>query len=232
MLKQVYELETALLRSQRAEQELSDEFRRAKADLRTARIAHAEYGGSVRAFLDRFSGKKADKEEAMAREVRKAEAELSALQSRLEAETANLSALREQRSRFPAADALRTPENEDQWAELERRFCAEALLPLVEETAAALEEYRQMLRGEFPMLSIDRQQQIGAAPGQSAEECLPLLKRLETAGAILRKPMPVPEFFRNPAGFLAAAARHNQLERALAAADETARLRKDVSRLL
>lgn len=231
MLSTVYGLETQLLRIRRRKQKLEDSLRKAKADLRAARISQVEYDGSLRSFLDRFSGKKADKEEALSRDVRKAEAELSALERRIEEETAKLSSLQEQRSIFPPADTLRTAENEDQWATLELAFCAEALLPLLEDTAVALEEYRQMLRGEFPMLSVDRQQQIGAAPIASAEECLPLLKRLETAGALLNKPMPVPEFFRNPAGFLAAAARHNQLERAVNAQAQTERLIKHLPQL-
>ena len=80
MLNQVYELETALLRTQRNEQELRDAVSKAKYDLRTARQDQIEYGSTFRAFLDRFSGKRAGKEEQLSREVRKAEAELNELE--------------------------------------------------------------------------------------------------------------------------------------------------------
>ena len=82
-----------------------------------------------------------------------------------------------------------------------------------------------MLRGEFPMLSVSQQQAIATAPIAAAERCQPLLQRLDTAGANLESG----DFFRSPAGFLAAAARHNQLNQAAEAAAQTTRLKKKLS---
>lgn len=227
MLNRVYELETDIFRNSQRETELKEAVKQAKYDLRQATIAQVEYSG-IRAFLDKLSGKYADKAEVFSREVRKEEAELSILERQLEAETRNLSALKEERAALPSLEQLRTEENAALWARLESRYCAGVLLPLLDETAEALAEYRRMLRGEIPLLSIGQQQAIGTAPIALAEECQPLLQRLEQAGADL----PPADFFRSPAAFLSAAARHNQLERAAAAAGQTAKLKKHLSSYL
>lgn len=227
MLNRVYELETAIFRSSQRAAELTDAVKQAKFNLRQATIAQVEYGG-IRAFLDKLSGKYADKAEDFSREARKAEAELSALERQFAAEQQKLSALKEERSALPPLEQLRTEENADLWNRLETRRCAERLLPLLEELEETLTEYRQMLRGEIPLLSIGQQQAIGTAPIELAEECQPLLQRLAKTGADL-----APEdFFPNPAGFLAAAARHNQLERAADADAQVRKLKNKLNHLL
>ena len=223
MLNRVYELETDIFRSSQKESALKESVKQAKFNLRQASIAQVEYGG-IRAFADRLSGKYADKLETLSREVRKAEAELQSLQRQLEAETQTLSALKEQRTALPPLEELRTEETKDLWAPLERRYCAEALLPLLTPVEEALTEYRQMLRGEYPILSLSQQAAIGAAPIAAAEKCRSLLDRLEAV-----QELPEAGFFRSPAAFLAAAARHNQLELAAAAADQTASLKKHLT---
>lgn len=215
MLNTVYELEIALFRTRRRCEELKDAVRQAKADLRQANISRVEYGG-IRALMDKLSGKYADKAEALARKVRKAEGNLQALLRQQEAEKQKLSSLQEQRVALPAWEQLRTAENEALWAELERRYCAEALRPLLEQVQECLTEYRQMLRGEYPILSIEAQADIATAPIAAAEECRKLLDRLTAVQAL-----PEAGFFRSPAAFLSAAARHNQLERAAEAAAQT-----------
>lgn len=226
MLNRIYELETASYRSSIREAELKESVKQAKFNLRQATIAQVEYGG-IRAFVDKLSGKHADKMEALSREVRKAEAELHSLQRQLEAEKQRLSALQEQRTALPPLEELQTEETKDLWAPLERRYCAEALLPLLTRVEEALTEYRKMLRGEYPILSISDQSAIGAAPISAAEECRPLLDRLEAV-----QDLPEAGFFRSPAAFLAAAARHNQLELAAAAANQTAALKNHLTQFL
>ena len=227
MLQRVYELETAIMRSTARKAELKGAVAQGKYALREAKIAQAEYSG-IRAFLDKLSGKYADKEEVLSRTVRKAEAELSAAEQQLKDETQELSALQEQRAALPPLQQLRTPETRELWAPLEISFCAEALSPLLNQLGDALTEYRKMLRGEFPMLSVSQQQAIATAPIAAAEGCQPLLQRLEAAGADLNPG----EFFRSPAGFLAAAARHNQLNQAAEAAAQTAKLKTALCRYL
>lgn len=227
MLNRVYELETAIFRSSAKEAELAEALKQAKFGLRQARIAQVEYGG-IRAFADKLSCKYADKVELLSRDVRKAEAELSVLEGQLEAQRRTLSSLQEQRTSLPPLPQLQTEETKDLWAPLERRYCAECLLPLLDNAKGALTEYRQMLRGEIPMLSIGEQQSISAAPIKLAQECQPLLQRLEKAAL----DFPSTDFFRTPAGFLAAAARHNQLERAVDADAQLRKLKSQLTRLL
>ena len=225
MLNRVYELETDIFRSSQRETELKEAVKQARFDLRQATIAQVEYSG-IRAFLDKLSGKYADKAEEFSREVRKAEAELGILERQLEAENQKLSALKNQRASLPSLEQLRTPENEDLWNSLECHRCARQLLPKLEALEEALEEYRQMLRGEIPLLSISQQQAIGAAPISLGEACSPLLARLEPMG------ISYGDFFRSPAAFLAAAARHNQLERAAAADTQLRKLKAELLGLL
>ena len=225
MLNRVYELETAIFRSTARKAELKEAVAQGKYALREAKIAQVEYGG-IRAFLDKLSGKYADQAEVFSREVRKAESELSTLEQQLKAETQKLSALQEQRAALPPLEQLRTPEAKEIWAPLEIRLCAEILSPLLTQLGDALTEYRKMLRGEFPVLSIEERQTISTGPIDAVTEQKVLFHRLEGALEILGHSGELPEFFRNPAGFLAAAARHNQLERAAEAESQIIRLRK------
>ena len=103
MLKTVYALETAIQRSTVKEAELKEAVKQAKFNHRQTKIAQVEYGG-IRAMMDKLSGKHADKLESLSREVRKAEAELSVLEQQLEAESQNLSTLKEQRASLPPTE--------------------------------------------------------------------------------------------------------------------------------
>lgn len=226
MLKTVYELEIALLRAQRRSAELKEAVARARFDLREANVAQVEYGG-IRALIDKVSGRYADKAEALSRNVRKSEANLQALLRQQEAEQQKLSSLREQRDALPMLEKLRTPENEEAWAAYESRLCAELLIPMLAEVEETLTQYRSMLRGEYPILSIQEQSDITTAPIAAAEACRPLLDRLAAV-----QNLPESGFFRSPAAFLAAAAKHNQLDRAADAADQTLQFRQNLTQLL
>lgn len=220
MLNTVYELETSLLRARRRREELKEALSQARFSLREAGIAEVEYSG-ITAFFDKLSGKYADKAEALSRQVRTAEAALNALLRQKETEDAAVSSLEAQLAALPSLETLRTPETKAQWAPLERKLCAEVLAPLLEKTAEALTQYRSMLRGEFPVLSIEERTAMATAPITLAEECCPLLDRLEAV-----QPLPDAPFFRSPAAFLSAAAKHNQLDRAVSAQSQTEALQK------
>lgn len=220
MLSTVYELETTLLRARQCREALKEALSQAKFTLREARTAEVEYSG-ITAFFDKLSGKYADKAETLSRQVRTAEAALNALLRQKETEDAALSAMEARLAALPSLETLRTPETKEQWAPLERKLCAEALTPLLEETAEALTQYRSMLRGEFPVLSIEDRTAMATAPITCAEQCRPLLDRLEAVQSLPDVP-----FFRSPAAFLAAAAKHNQLDRAAAAQSQTEALQK------
>lgn len=220
MLNTVYELETSQLRVRQRREALKEDLSQARFALREAQAAEVEYSG-ISAFFDKLSGKYADKAETLSRQVRTAEAALNALLRQKETEDAAVSSLEAQLAALPSLETLRTPETKAQWAPLERKLCAEALAPLLEETVEALSQYRSMLRGEFPVLSIEDRTAMATAPITHAERCRPLLDRLEET-----QPLPDIPFFRSPAAFLAAAAKHNQLDRAAAAQAQTEALQK------
>lgn len=218
MLKTVYELEIAILESTGRCAELKEAVAQARFDLREANAAQVEYGG-IRALMDKVSGKYADKAEALSRNFRKAEGNLQALLRRQEAEKQKLSSLQEQREAFPSWEKLRREENEEVWAAYESRLCAESLLPLLTRVEESLAQYRAMLRGEYPILSIETQADIATAPIAAAKACRPLVERLSAV-----QELPETGFLRSPAAFLSAAAKHNQLERAAEAAAQTKKL--------
>ena len=226
MLNRVYELETALHRSSLREADLETAVRQAKFDLRTAKQIQAEYGG-VRAFLDKLSGKHTDKAESLARQVRKEEAKLHVLLRQQEAERRNMSTLQEQRASLPPLEQLCTPENASLWARPEIAYCAEVLAPLLQKNYDALLEYRALLQGEYPVISVEEQQRISAAPNSCAAQCLPFLHRLQEAMEILGTPLDLGGYYSSPEGYLVSvAAKHNRFDRVNAALDQVLALQK------
>ena len=125
-----YQLETALLRVERQSVETGEKRKQAKYDLCCRKDEALNYGG-VRGFLDKLSGKEAEKREELDRSVRQAEAALNALQREQEMLNRQKGELSRELEALPALEELLTSENEKQWAVLEARFCCEALLPLL-----------------------------------------------------------------------------------------------------
>ena len=191
-----------------------------------------EYEGSIRALIHKFTGKHQDRMDQLSREKRLAEAEQNRLLAQQEDANARLHALTTRKATLPSWQTLCENENRLTWAKLELSLCSQALLPRLDDADNALTRYRQMLRGEIPMLSIGEQQQISTAPIRAVEKQNEMLRRLENALEILGTSEHIPDFFRNPGGFLAAAARHNQLERAAQAEDQIIRLRKTLKQYL
>lgn len=219
-LKQVFELEIRLRALRQQSRALEEGVKQAKYAQRAARIAQVEYGG-ITAFLDKLSGKYPDKAESLDREVRRAEAELNSLLRQQEENAAAIAECTRTRSALPEWESMKQPETEKTWAVLELQLCAEELLPLLEKTEGALQEYRRCLRGEIPMLSIERQQEISTEPDVWGKQCTPILERMASALSVLGQPAEIEPFFRAPAYFLAsAAARHNQINRAVQALDQ------------
>lgn len=235
-LKQAYALEAQLYSLQLRSEELSQEAKQAKYALRSARAAQVEYGG-IRAFWDKLSGKYPDKTESLDRNVRRAEAELNSLLRLQEENAAAVSEITEVRSTLPPRDvlkqiALEQPDTAALWANLELRLLAEKLLPLLEKNEAALLEYRSLLRGEYPILSPERQQQISAEPDIWAQQCAPVLEQMQPALAVLGQTLEICPYFRSPAYYLAsAAAAHNRINRAAQALEQVQTTRKQANRL-
>lgn len=226
MLNEVYQLESELLRIQQSQETLSRQLRQAKYNLRTASAALVEYEGSIRALIHKFTGKHQDRVDQLSREKRLAEAEQNRLLVQQEDANARLDALNTRKAALPSWPSFCEGENRPTWAKLELSLCSQALLPRLDDADSALSLYRQMLRGEIPMLSIGEQQSISAAPIAAVKDQAEWLSRLENALTVLESTEKIPEFFQNPAGFLSAAARHNQLERAADAETHILRLRR------
>ena len=231
MLNRVYELETALHRSALRASELETAVRQAKFDLRAAQQAQAEYSG-IRALLDKLSGKHPDKAEALARQVRKEEAKLHALLRQQKAEQRNMSALQEQRASLPPLEQLRTPENAALWAKPESRYCAEVLLPLLQKNYDALLEYRSLLQGQHPVISVEEQQRISAAPNTCAAQSLPWLTRLREAMELQGTPLDPGGYYSAPESYLVTAAKHNRFDRVNAALDQILALQKQARTIM
>lgn len=213
-LQQYFEVQGELLRLETSRKENSEALRQVKYDMRCCEEALWNYEGGIRSFLDKLSGKREEKLEALGREVRKAEAGLDALRREktgLEAREAELKRLL---AALPSSEELRKG-NEMAWASLEAAFCAEALQPLLEENRKALLDYRSLIQGNHPeILSPYQQQEICVEPNLRAEKCLPYLQRLKEAREILGNPLEPGSYYDSPAAFLVApAAIHNRRDR-------------------
>lgn len=231
-LTQYYVTQTALLRLQRRLDTLKEELRQAKFGLREANCASAEYEGSLRAFLGKFSGKAEETRERLRRKLREAEGKHTSLLQEQERLKAELEQTEKELSSLPSAEDLRRQAEPKAWAVLEAAYCAEALLPLLEENHEALLEYRKVLRGEYPVLSLEERQELCAEPNVCAERCLPWLERLGEALEILETPLDLGGYYASPAAYVvSAAARHNQLDRLNNALTQVERLQKTVKGL-
>lgn len=230
-LQQYYEVQTSLLMLQRRLEEITEEIRQAKYDLRNAEEAQLNYGGSVRAILDGFSGRKAEREELLHRNVRDMEGKRDALLREKEMlqqrQTENLELLKT----FPSPEQLRKESDPLQWAALEAKYCAEALSPLLEENHRALLKYRSLLRGEYPILSPEDRQEISSRPNLRAKECLPWLHRLKEALDILGQPFAPGSYYDSPDAWLfGMAADHNRRDRLNSALDQVEAVEKILRR--
>ena len=229
-----FHLELALLQQRQSLQRTREDLRQTAFVLREAQIAQTEYDGSFRSLLDRLRGRREEQREHLSRQVRQEEGKRSALKA-LEASLArNVEELEQELEVLPAWEALgNEASGEDRlfWAERESRLCAHMLLPLLETVEAKLKDCRAVLRGEYagqPMGHEERQTLLSAHIA-AAESCAPLLDRLKKA---MQDNCPeIGPYFENPAYYMAAAARHNQIDRVGKALDQTWMLRRALNAL-
>ena len=228
-----YQLETALLRVERQSVETGEKRKQAKYDLRCRKDEALNYGG-LRGFLDKLSGREADKREALDRSVRQAEAALNALQREQEMLNRQKEELSRELEALPALEELLTFENEKQWAVLEARFCCEALLPLLEENEKALLGYRKLIQGsQLEILTFEKPQAICTEPNVWGEKCRPLVLRLKKARDVLEIPFEVGGYYDSPQSYLVAvAAKHNRIDRVNQALDQVRDIKKTASKFL
>lgn len=226
-----YEVEAELLQLEEQEKSCSQVLRQAKYDLRQAEEDKLLYEGSLRSFLDKFSGKQAERLEALTREVSHRKAALADAQQQKERLTQKRAALEAEEKELPPFTAFDNPEDPEirlRWAALEQSFCIKALLPLLEKTGEALLEYRKTLQGNRPgeILTQEQIQWIYKEPEIRAEKCRPYLDRLEKAGKVLGQEPEPGAYLQSPESYLVSpAAIHNRRDRVNQAIDQIYGLR-------
>ena len=228
-----FDLDLALLRTNRAKQVAEAALRQAKHDLREAKVAEAEYRGSFRSFRDKLSGKKEASETALRHAVQKAEADLAAARWELSAAEEKLSALEASLSRQPPWDTLRSPETDALWCRLEAQYCIEVLIPMSEITRELLDERRKQFNGANAG-ELKTQLELAAiysAPEAAAEDCKPYILRLKAALDALVIPFETGSFFDGPAAFLSSATQFTRMDRVNAAIAQTAALQRTLPKL-
>ena len=209
LLKRRYQVDLALLHLESREGAAKEALRQAKYDLRQAEAEKLEYEGSFRSFLDKFSGKQGEKRDALALQVSRSKA-----------------ALTEAQGEDPGIRTL--------WAEYERNYCIDALLPLLEENLQALITYRETRQGAVPgqILSHGERQQIYGQPDILAKQCKLLLERLETALELQGGTLEIGEYFRQPKSYLVSpAASHNRMDRVNRAIDQVVSMRRTLVKM-
>lgn len=225
-----FHLELACFQQRRSLLRTKEALRQAEYACREAHVAQTEYDGSFRSLLDRLRGKREEKQEALAREYRQAEETVRSLKSRKESLEQDVQELEEEMQTLPTWETLGEQsrgEEPDFWTEREKLLCTQMLLPLLEETEQALEDYRGILRGERAgeIMSREERWSLSSAHIARAKNCCPLLDRLKKAmGPACPE---IGEYFHNPSFFIeSAAAHHNRLDRVNTALAQTAKLRK------
>ena len=224
-----YCLEVQLLRLKQQLARSEDALRQAKFDLREAKVAQLEYGGSFRSFRDKLSGKKEETETALRHGVQKAETALAAAQREKEEVYARLAELEAQLATLPAWEACN--DGSWEWHRLEALYCVEAVTPLLEANRALLVERRNQFNGTNAGQLKSRQDlaNIYSAPEAAGEACKPWLLRLKDALGTLEIPMELHRYFLEPTVFLSSATQYTRMDRINEAIGQVEKLQRKVT---
>ncbi len=231
------ELDQNLYDLQQENAALTEEIRQTTWQLRQCSPLQAEYAASFRGLLDRLTGKYRDKVEAMKKQKRDLQAELTLLQQKQEKLSLLLQTAEAERAALPEPEALKQAalqqeETAKLWAQAECRLCIRKLLPLLEKNDQALLRYRELLRGEIRMMTVEQQQEITAEPDIWAQQCSGLLERMQEPLEILGMPMEICSYYQSPIVFLMyAAAKYNRIDRASQAIGQMTKTRRQLTEL-
>lgn len=232
-----YELDAALSQTRTGLAAAETALRQAKWQLRQEEDALLNYESGVKQLLDRLRGTRAEKAEALSRAVRQAESALLLKTRERDSLKQTLGKLEAQSAALPDAETLRSGLEGDDlrfWAKLECRHCARLLPPLLAETLTGLERYHGKLRGEYRNQIMDPEEAFALETDhiQPALACAGLLQRMSAAMDLLGHTREIPGYFRNPRGYItAAAATHNRIDRAAAAMDQVRQVQKQLQSL-
>lgn len=234
-LRKFYALETEQHTLSRQLEDINARLSQAKFDQRQAKAAILEYEGSFRAFLDKLSGKQEAQAESLSGTLRRAEAELSALnreqetlklrKEKIEAELKTLPT-REQFQSVPALSEL--------MSRLDAVLCLKMLFPELEENYAALLAMRDQLQGRNVdrIMSTTEVQDIYSRPDTAGENCRAILVRLEADLKKLGMEFAISEYYRSPSAYIHAVASDAlRRDRVNLALDQVLAVQKQVKRL-
>jgi hypothetical protein len=238
-IRSYYELEAALPEAERAAAEAEATLRQAMFDLRAAQEEEWTYSGSFRSLKDRFTGKKEEREATLRSAVQRAESALAHARRERDRANQDREKIAAELDRLPSREALEQmarehPETEAEYHRLEARYCAAVLMPLLDENHRDLTACGKLLRGEYLASFGDPEApaRVEAAPGVSGRKCAGYLRRLRSALERLDMSLEEAPFFDDPAAYIvAAAARHNRLDRCRDALEQNEAMQRAIRRL-
>lgn len=212
-IRNQFDLQISQLRLERQQSRLNTALRQGKFDLREAKIAQAEYGSTLKSFLDKFTGKREEVESTLCHAVQKAEATLASAQQEYDSLTNRLSELGEQLSLLP--DWASRNDGSAEWHRLEALYCTEMLQPLLDITHELLLTRRAQFNGTYAgqIKSHLELADIYSAPEAAGEDCRTLLLRLKESLDGLEIPFEIGSFFEAPTAFLSSATQFTRMDR-------------------
>lgn len=230
-LNERFQLEIDLLRLDRQRAENEAALRQAKFDLREAKVAAAEYGGSFKSFRDKLTGNREAAEIALRHEIQKAEADLASAQRQKEAADIRLTELQSELAALPEWSSLN--DGSAGWHRLEAMYCMEVLAPMLVASHELLMQRRNQFNGANAgqIKSTGELSAIYSAPETAGEACRPYLLRLKAALEALGISIEIPAYFDGPTAFLSSATKFTRMDRINAAIVRTESLQKLLSKL-
>ena len=233
IIQKRFDCDFALLRANRKQAQAQAALRQAKFDLREAKAAQLEYGGSFRSFRDKLTGKKEESETRLRHAVEKAESDASAAQRNLAAAEEEIGNLEVAIDQLPPWESLKTEENETLWHRLEARYCTEWLIPHLEITHQLLLERRAQFNGTNAgqIKTLGELADIYSAPEAAAEDCVPYIRRLQTALNFLGADFPEFAVIDASTAFLSSATQYTRMDRINTAIAQTEKLQRLLSQM-
>lgn len=189
-------------------EQLERDVPRKTYELREAKVAEAEYESGLRFFLDKLSGKHQEKQEALSKTVREANAALEYSRRQLESAKNALETLEREASALPTREALyESYPDLDYLKQQDTLYAADRMVRLLRENEKHLLEARDWAENrnaEFKPLGTQYDKSVALQRGADcAREICRLLNRICENGFALD----VHPYFEAPDGFIAGAAR-------------------------
>lgn len=211
------------------EQELSQK----NWQLREAKVALAEYEGGLRRFLDKFSGKAEEKQDALSRKCREIQAAKDYCDQQLRSAKNALESLEEEAKQLPTREELfeQYPDL-DYLRQQDALLCADRAVRLLRQNEKHLLEARDWAENrnaDFKPLGTQYEKTVALnKAADCAREIWLLLEQIRSCGFELD----AHGYFRNPDGFIAGTARQygqqDRINYALAAVDTTQGLMQEL----